>query len=1048
MLPRLNITEAIEQNVIRFLEELNNLAFTGEIRCDYATRLTAATDNSIYQVLPQAVLFPRHHQDVVQVFQLARRSEYHSLVFSPRGGGTGTNGQSLTSGIVLDLSKYMNRIGPLNLEEGWVEVEPGVVLDELNEYLRPYGVFFSPSLSPSNRATLGGMINTDACGKGSRIYGRTSEHIIELTTVLQNAEVLVSRALTPEKWETAKNSQGSLGALYREIDHIITSKKELIQSQFPRLKRFMTGYNLAKIHNPETDRYNINYLIAGSEGTLGVVTRARLKLTPIPKHKELLVIKYGDFDSALSAAQILLSTDPSAIETLDEQVLSLAKDDLIYHEVKDFIADEPAGVTRAVNLVEYVDHDPDELRQRVESLLSKLTLERDQPNAAANQITSPLLGWYRAKNSTEMTSLWNLRKKGVGLLGKLPGNRKPIAFVEDTVVPPENLAAYVKEFRKVLDDYGLSYGMFGHVDVGCLHVRPALDMKDVNDERLVQEISDKVAVLVRKYGGVMWGEHGRGFRAEYTPMFFGELYTDLRRVKEAFDPHNRLNPGKIVSPLSHPDKTVKVKDVKRGYFDRGILAEHQHDYEDALNCNGNGACFNYHPDSVMCPSSKITRDRIHSPKGRAAIMREWLRQLSLYQQSPLQDKGGFEIKARSGLQKVLYFGQVTLNWWRRCWNTLDKRKGLYDFSHEVYDAMNGCLACKACATECPVKVDVPDFKSRFVEIYHTRYLRPLKDYFVASVEYVAMWQSRFPLIWAELMQFAWTKALMRKVIGMVDAPAPATTTLNFMLTERNAPTFDESVLSQLSAAEKKRTVLLLQDCFTTFYDPKVVADIYDLLRMLGYVVYVLPYHPNGKPLHVKGFLRYFHRLALKNAEFLRKINRFGIPIVGVEPSIVLTYRDEYQRILKRELDFKVWLLQEWLVEQLPKFNWLHTIQDQSSHQQYQLYGHCTERTAVAASQEQWQTIFEAFGLKLNLMKVGCCGMAGTFGHEVEHLEESKGIYTMSWQKQMPTQKIDHPTVLATGYSCRTQVSRFDGFKPHHPAQALLEELSRSQAAAR
>ena len=646
MIPRLNPSESLKSETLLFLEELVKTPFSGEIRADFASRLILSTDNSIYQILPQAVVFPRTSEDLVHLFQLANKKPFQTITFSPRGGGTGTNGQSLSPGIIIDCSKYMNQILEVNLDEGWVRVQPGVVLDQLNAYLKPDGVFFAPSLAPSNRATLGGMINTDACGKGSRIYGRTSDHILELTWVLPDGTVGRSHPVTPATLTELKQNSGSLGQIYRQVDEIVTSKRELIQQTFPKMPRFMTGYNLAKVYNDGRDTFNLNRILAGSEGTLAVITEAKLQLTKIPQFKKLLAIHYRCFDDALKAAETLLELEPAAIETIDEKILELAKQDEIYDRVQEFVSD-----AKAIDLVEFVGDNLHCLQEKVTQLTHKIESDRNQPHQAT--------GYYLAQNEEEIANLWELRKKGVGLLGNKKGDRKPIAFIEDTAVPPSRLFSYIREFKAILTDYQLDYAMFGHVDVGCVHVRPALDMKAPEDETLIREIGDRVVALVRKYGGVMWGEHGKGFRSEYTPVFFGEeLYEDLRKIKAAFDPHNRLNPGKIVTPFGTSAEVVKIEAPLRGHFDRQVPVSVRSEYEVAFSCNGNGACFNFNADDVMCPSYKGMGDRIHSPKGRASLLREWLRQLEAAKVENLEKPGSFPLKLwntlRGGAQRKDY----------------------------------------------------------------------------------------------------------------------------------------------------------------------------------------------------------------------------------------------------------------------------------------------------------------------------------------------------------------------------------------------------------
>ncbi|MBF0289003.1 MAG: FAD-binding oxidoreductase [SAR324 cluster bacterium] len=1049
MIPRFNLKETPEQNYELFTQELAQTSFSGEIRTDYGSRLVTSTDNSIYQILPQAVIFPNSNKDISCIFQLAQQKPFQLIKFSPRGGGTGTNGQSLSPGIIIDCSKYMNHILEINIKEQWARIQPGVILDELNEQLKPSGLFFAPTLSPSNRATIGGMVNTDACGKGSRIYGRTSNHVLELSYVLSDGTCWQSKETKLEELTEIKNREDIIGHIYQQVDEIATNKKDLIESQFPKMSRFLTGYNLAKVYSDKRDHFNLNYILSGSEGTLAFITEVKVRLTRLPKYKHLLVVKYRCFDDALKDAQTLLVNEPAAIETIDEKILSLAKEDNIYHDVKNFIADEEHAPTHTINLVEFTGNNAKELQQNVKKLCR--TIDKNKQNHGQ------AIGYYHTEDPIEITHLWNLRKKGVGLLGNTKGEKKPIPFVEDTAVPPENLAAYISEFKALLEENQLEYGMFGHVDVGCLHVRPALDMKDPNDEALVRKISDGVVKLVRKYDGVMWSEHGRGFRSEYTPLFFGEeLHQDLRKIKEAFDPDNKLNPGKIVTPFSMSTETVKVEASLRGHFDREILPQLRSEYESTINCNGNGACFNFDPNHVMCPSSKITQDRIHSPKGRAGMMREWLRQWSLMQQSP-EEKQPDQWKT-SFCPEVAQFlsNQVRKfrhhrgasdqksSWFHiflKIGNTYARHKGVYDFSHEVHEAMSGCLACKACASQCPIHVDVPEFRSRFFNLYYSRYLRPLRDHLVASIETITPLQARFARLYNRFLALPPTQLILNRVIGLCDSPELSLISVKSELNDRHAPHADSFQLKYLTSEEKERSVILLQDVFTTYFEAQLVLDTYDLLRTLGYVVYIAPFHPNGKPMHIKGFMHRFRSLAQKNADYLKQLNQCNIPIVGIEPSMVLTYRDEYLKSLgQKNPEFHVYLVQEWLHQQLPRFEKLFSGKTLLNFSQYKLLGHCSEKTGALESQAQWKQIFHLFGLDLEIAAVGCCGMCGTYGHEVEHYLESKGIYQMSWGKYISS----HPQqeqILATGYSCRTQVKRFHGFKPRHPAQAMLKALS-------
>jgi FAD/FMN-containing dehydrogenase/Fe-S oxidoreductase len=1010
MIPRLDLRDNLPVLTAEFLRQLEAGAYAGEVRSDYGSRLAVATDNSVYQLIPQAVLLPRSRFDLVQILRLANEPDFHAITFAPRGGGTGTNGGSIGDGICIDVSKYMNRILEIDLDHGWVRVEPGVVLDQLNRALEPHGVFFAPNVAPSDRATIGGMISNDSCGQGSRLYGRTSQHIVSLTTVLMAGKVWESSPLTGDELARVRERADSIGAVHRIVDDVVTGHADAIAERFPNLRRFLTGYDLAHVYD-ERGLFNLNAVLAGSEGTLGLIAEAVLRLTPIPRHKRLFAIHYASFDDALAAARDLLALDPSAIETIDETILSLARDDVVWRSVEKFLRTENGEPPRATNLVELTDSDAAALETRV----------REAVQALGSSADSGPIGYYVAHDQAEADALWTLRKRGAALLGSTPGRRRPIPFVEDTAVPPELLADFIREFRSILDEYDLTYGFYGHVDVGCLHVRPALDMRDPDDEVILRRISDRVGRLVERYGGVLWCEHGKGLRSSFNPQIFGdELYAQLQRIKQAFDPHNQLNPGKVATPRDSDAVLATLDAPKRGWFDREIGKAATTKFEGSIACNGNGACFNWDPGNVMCPSSKITRDRIHSPKGRAAVLREWLRQLSL------ED---FDIAQPSNLDFALS---------RRLLRTINGARDADDFSHEVYRAMDGCLACKACTTQCPLHVDIPRYKSDFLRLYHERYARPPGDHLIGRMETLVPWMARAPRLTNAVLASPLTGSVLSSVFGLREIPPLAGLNATSATIARDR-TFDRRRADSLDEEQRQKSVILVQDVFTSFYEPKVLDAAIDLLERFDRRVFILPYFPSGKALHVKGFLDAFAETARYAAGRLSEAASAGIPLVGLEPAVTLLYRDEYRDILGDESgDFEVRLIQEFLDANGPPLRPPPAPRARES-RPLTLLRHCTEDTAAAASTAQWIRVFEACGLSLQAPNVGCCGMCGAFGHEVRHYEESKGIFDLSWQMhvEQPRRRED---ILCTGHSCRTQTQRFAGFTPLHPVEALLAHL--------
>ncbi|MGX2974052.1 D-2-hydroxyglutarate dehydrogenase YdiJ [Ursidibacter arcticus] len=1030
MIPRLANTPQLTETVQAFLNELVEQHFAGDIASSYADRLSLATDNSVYQQIPQAILFPKSVADVVILTKLAQKAPFQALTFTPRGGGTGTNGQSLNNNIIVDLSRHMKQILELNVEERWVRVQAGVVKDQLNQYLKPYGLFFSPELSTSNRATLGGMINTDASGQGSLQYGKTSDHILAIKSVLMNGEILDTQAVRSDNFSAnlAELSLSENGKkIHQEIFQRCKTLRPVVLKELPQLNRFLTGYDLKNVFNDDESEFNLTRILTGSEGSLAFICEAKLNLLPIPKYRTLINIKYNSFDAALRSAPFMLQAKALSVETVDSKVLNLAKQDIVWHSVSDLLTEDEQNPILGINIVEYASNDQDLNEQLVADLCHSL----DQ-KITNNE--SGLIGYQICNEVDSIEKIYAMRKKAVGLLGNAKGWAKPIAFVEDTCVPPENLADYIVEFRQLLDENGLEYGMFGHVDAGVLHVRPALDLCDKAQVQKFKQISDKVVELTAKYGGLIWGEHGKGMRSAYGERFFGEtLWQELRYIKQLFDPQNRLNPGKICTPLHRQDELYPIDSQMRADFDRQIPIQVRENFKGAMNCNGNGLCFNFDVHSAMCPSMKISGNRLFSPKGRAALVREWLRLLTEKNVSP----DDIIFKPHKNGRKLVDFAKKLRNQWYK--------KQEYDFSHEVKAAMDTCLACKACASQCPIKIDVPTFRAQFNDLYHSRYFRPMKDYVVSNLERVAPLMAKQPAFFNFFSANKWAESIASKTIGMVDLPALSVPNLQQQLNQigyqaESLESLEQQITSGQIGQEIYQYLFVVQDPFTSYYDAKVVADFVHLCQKIGFKPIVLPFKPTGKAQHVKGFLHQFAKTAKNQADFLTRLAKLGIPMVGVDPALTLIYREEYRDILKEECgEFKVQLAHEWLLSQL-KQGHLHTCQKsvETDRLQWHLFSHCTESTALPNSTKEWQQIFAHFGERLVGENTGCCGMAGTFGHETKHISMSKAIYAQSWQKKLNGKDLDR--CLATGYSCRSQVKRMEHRVLKHPVQALLSIL--------
>jgi FAD/FMN-containing dehydrogenase/Fe-S oxidoreductase len=1004
----------LSQSYRNFLDALTSAGFRGEVTATYADRTVLATDNSIYQRLPQAIVFPRDADDVKRIAVLAGEHAYRRIVLTARGGGTGTNGQSLTDGIVVDLSRHMNKILSIDPQARRVRVQTGVVKDQLNAALAPHGLFFAPELSTSNRATLGGMINTDASGQGSCTYGKTRDHVLALDCVMLGGERFESRPVARNELDELLRRPGRIGDVYRTAVHIAETQEKLIEERFPKLNRCLTGYDLA--HLQEADgRFNLNSVLCGAEGSLGFLVEAELNVLPIPKHSVLVNVRYAGFMDALRDARVLMAHRPLSIETVDSKVLMLAMKDIVWTSVGEYFPQaEGEAQTLGINLVEFSGDDLAELDTRVAAFVAHL-----QSDTSIRRLGHTLATGHDAVNK-----VYAMRKRAVGLLGSVEGEARPQPFVEDTAVPPERLPEYIAEFRDLLDGLGLAYGMFGHVDAGVLHVRPVLDMKDPVQAAHVRTVSDGVAALTKKYGGLLWGEHGKGVRSEYAPTFFGELYPSLQQIKAAFDPHNQLNPGKIATPSTvNEAQLLKIDGVPlRGEADRQIDERVWKSYGTAMHCNGNGACYNFDPDDAMCPSWKGTRERRHSPKGRASLMREWLR---------LQTEAGADVLATTGGSTASFLRTLPQRW-----RNTRAEKSKEDFSHEVYEAMAGCLACKSCAGQCPVKVSVPEFRSRFLELYHARYLRPLKDYLIGSLEYTIPYLARMPALYNGTMSARWVRAALDRFAGMVDSPLLARFDMEATLRRLRVEEATPERLNALTPEQRQRSVVLVQDAFTRWFETPVWAAFVELATRTGHTVYIAPFRPNGKPLQVQGFIPAFEKAAARNAALLKTLASSGIPLVGLDPAMTLVYRQEYLKVTGAQDCPSVLLPQEWLLRVLPQ-------SAPGSGASYRLLAHCTEKTNVPASVGQWQQVFARAGLELTSQKSGCCGMSGTYGHESRNAATSKIIFEQSWGPILDdSSETPQGELLATGYSCRSQTARFRERQLRHPVEVLLDSIGR------
>lgn len=1063
MVPRIYNLRKIETAYVKFLEALTSSNFSGEIEDRYAARLLVATDNSVYQRMPQAVLFPKSKEDVVEIFKLASRSEFKSVKFAPRGGGTGTNGQSLTDGIVIDMSRHMKKVWDFNPQERSIYVQPGVIKDELNELTAKENLFFSPELSTSSRATIGGMLSNDAAGQGSLVYGRTSEHILEVDVVLEDGSTALFKPVSGDELKAKLALKNLEGEIYRTVYSLVKDNAAAIKQHFPKLNRFLTGYDLDHAYDPKSDTLNLCRLVCGAEGTLCTVVGAKLDLTVKPTYRALCVVKYENFDSALRHANALIKAGVFSVETVDSKVLNLAKKDPVWLSVKDYITDVEGAEISGVNIVEFNGMDT----EKVKAFMLKLY---DQTIKQSQKRQMGILGACIVETKEGIAAVYGMRKKAVGLLGSAAGAKKLVAFTEDTVVPPENLADYILEFRALLDGMNVTYGMFGHVDTGLMHVRPALDLTTDEDREKLVKISDGVVELVKKYGGQMWGEHGRGYRSCYGEVFFGELYPLARKVKAAFDKDNRLNPGKICVPFGNEtDKLVAVDDPMRGDLDRTIDIRVRDSFDGAMNCNGNGQCFSYSTASLMCPSYRYSKDHVKSPKGYSGLMREWLR---------LMTERGVDINAaeekltieasrertfkESCVAAVSYVG----NLFERTYNTLFERE---DFNHEYLGHVATCLSCKSCKTQCPAHVNSAELNSRFLNFYYSRYLRPSMDFLCMNAERTNPLMARVPRLSNALLQNSLSKLLVENIFKFVDLPKFNERTLRQQAKDANI-----QVLTAKEAEERAAhyDVIVVSNAFTASYEADGLIDLAKLVRSMGFKVAILKPYTNGKLLVIRGARAAFIRKARPQAERLARLNAKGLTLVGFDPALTICYRDEYKSLIPNCPDFNVMLPEEWLKQALAseKFlakeakikNALEAIVRRKTPEQevssgavnedviascdytedFYLFCHCTEQALVPLSVQMWQQILAHFKLRLMPVSVACCGMAGLFGHMKDNLDETRTVYEQNWQSKI--RERDFAQCLITGFSCRSQVHRMEHKRANHPIHVLANLLEQAE----
>ena len=964
-----------DEKLREFSNELRS-SFSGDVRMDKFTRILYSTDASIYQIEPLGVLFPRSHDDVAAAISLAAR---YGLPVLPRGGGTSLAGQTVGAAIVVDYSRHMHHVLEVNLEENWARIQPGVVLDHLNAKLKPGGRQFGPDVSTSNRATLGGMIGNNSCGAHSILYGKTIDHVRALRVVLSNGDEARFSDLSPEQWEQKTRANNLEGSAYRAVDRLARENSLEILERYPRVMRRVGGYNLDRFVSE--GRRNLGEIITGSEGTLVTYTEAIVNLVPAPRHTALNVVHFSELVAAMEAMPEILALQPAAVELVDKLLLDLTRVQPAFARKMGFVQGDPD----ALLIVEFFGNDKSELEDKLSQLDSRLKA-RGMGSAFVHAVTPQ-----------DQSNVWTIRKAGLGLLSSIPGDAKPTAFVEDSAVEPADLDQYVRRFQQILARHGTRAGFYGHASVGCLHIRPLINLKESAQVQKMADIAGAVKDLVIEFKGAMSGEHGDGLvRSHWNRELFGDrLYAAFCELKGAFDPAGIMNPGTIVQA---PPMTESLR-YGGAYSTVEIATHFDYSQEGGLaraveRCNGMGACRKM-DSGTMCPSYMATRDEEHSTRGRANAL-------------------------RAVLSGRLPHSDYT--------------------SRRMFEALDLCLECKACKTECPANVDMAKLKYEFLAHYNARHGLSLRARSFGSISTL----SRLGSLMAPLSNWIIQSPLFRKTVQQLLGIHP-----NRELPSFARPTFRQW-LSHRPAGRTSGTgpdVILFNDTFTNYNEPRIGKSALMLLENAGSRVTIPAVVCCGRPMISKGLLEPAKENARKNVSLLAPLVDSGAAIVGCEPSCLLTLRDEYPDLLRtpeaRRVADNSFLLEEYLTKRIEEGNWKPLFT--SVPRQVLLHGHCHQKSLVGMA-PSLRLLRLPSSFEVREVDSGCCGMAGSFGYEEEHYDLSLQIGEM---RLFPAIRKEPPeaTIVAAGISCRQQILHGTGRKAYHLAEVLAESLTQEAGGA-
>ena len=967
---------------------------THDVRSDRISRALYATDASVYQIVPLLVAFPGTAADVAAAVAVCGR---FGVPITARGGGTSQAGQSIGAGVVLDCSKRFDRVIEIDPAGRWARVEPGVVLDELNRALKAHGLLFAPDISTSNRATIGGMIANNSSGARSVLYGKTIDHVLELRAVLSDGSVVDLVPLTEPEVDARCARESLEGACYRATRRLAAEHAEEIARRFPRILRRVGGYNLDAFvprgvaghgdggsDGDSPSHFNLARLFIGSEGTLGVTVEAKLRLVELPRARATLVVEFDGLLDALAATPLILRHHPAAVEVVDKYVLDSTRLNPEASRLRFFLEGDPA----AILLIELYGEDADELTPRLAALRDDL--ERDGFGYHHLALTDPSF----------QAMVWKLRTMALGLSMAEKGDAKAISFVEDTAVAPEHLHDYIAEFLAIIARHGTKAGVYAHASVGCLHVRPVINLKTEEGVRKFESIAAEVSDLVLKYGGALSGEHGDGLvRSPFQEKMYGAaLYSAFRELKRTFDPLNLLNPGKIVDapPLAtnlrygpgYVTPTPAVATTFDFTADGGLLPA-------AELCAGVGACRKKY-EGTMCPSFQATREEKDSTRGRANLLR------------------------------MAITGQF----------------GFTGFTDpHVHEVLDLCLECKACKGECPTNVDMARIKAEFLHQFYREHGLPRRNQVFGRVAELGRVGSALAPVSSWMARNGMTRWLNEKLLRIDRRrvpPAFAQRTLvrRFRDSWGDGPTDPSGY-----------PVLLFPDTFTNYFEPRIGVATIELLRRTGCSVTLGP--PGlrccGRPLISNGMLDQAVANARVNVDDLYRWSRHGGKITACEPSCILTIRDDYPALLQGELRSRAQEVAEICVTPEELIEWSQVreagpkLRFNLGPRRILLQAHCHQRSLIGVG-STLAALHAIPGAEVIDLDAGCCGMAGSFGYEVEHYEISRLV---GEQRLLPAVRQAEPeaVIVAPGFSCRLQIRHFTGREAVHPAELLQSCLS-------